>query len=78
MLSSAKSCTFCYIDFRKAFDGVWREGLREVMRHMGYPEKIVKILEKLYEGTFSTVRAAGGLSEWFKTVVGVCVVATII
>jgi len=41
------------------------------MRHIGYPEKIVIILEKMYEGTFSAVRAAGGLSEWFETVVGV-------
>jgi len=40
------------------------------MRHMGYPEKIVRILEKMYEGTFSAVRAAEGLSEWFETVVG--------
>jgi len=30
---------------------------------MGYPEKIVRILEKMYEGTFNAVRAAGGLSE---------------
>jgi len=37
---------------------------------MGYPEKIVIILQKLYEGTFS-VRAAGGLLEWFETDVGV-------
>jgi len=37
----------------------------------GYPEKIVKILHKMYERTFSIVRAAGGLSEWFETVVGV-------
>jgi len=36
-----------------------------------YPEKIVRILEKMYEGTFSAVRAAGGLSEWFETVLGV-------
>jgi len=41
------------------------------MRHMGYPEKIVRIVEKLYEGSFSAVRAAGGLSDWFETVVGV-------
>jgi len=27
-------------------------------------------VEKMYEGTFSAVIAAGGLSEWFETVVG--------
>jgi len=60
-----------YIDFRKAFDSVWREGPWEVMRHTGYSEKIVRILEKMHEGTFSAVRAVGGLSNWFETVVGV-------
>jgi len=39
------------------------------MRYKGYPEKIVIILEKMYEGTFNAVRAAGELSEWFETVV---------
>jgi len=51
------------------------------MRYLGYPEKIVRILEKMYEGTFSAVRAAGGLSEWFETVVGVlqgCVLSPIL
>jgi len=70
----SKELYVCYIDFRKAFNSVWREGLWEVMWHMGYPEKIVRILEKIYEdyeGTCSAVRAAGGLSEWFETVVGV-------
>jgi len=28
------------------------------MRYKGYPEKIVRILQKMYEGTFSAVRAA--------------------
>jgi len=59
----SKELYVCYIDFRKAFDSIWREGQREVMRHMGYPEKIVRILERMCEGTFSAVRAAGGLSE---------------
>jgi hypothetical protein len=60
-----------YIDFRKAFDSVWRQGLWRVLRYMGYPEKIVRILENLYEGTFSAVRTNGELSEWFETGVGV-------
>jgi len=50
------------------------------MRHMGCPEKIVRIPEKMYEGSFSAVRAAGELSEWFESVVWdaarQCVVAT--
>jgi len=41
------------------------------MRHYGYPEKIVRILENAYKGTFSAVRVGGELSEWFETIVGV-------
>ena len=61
----------CYIDFRKAFDSIWRKGLWRVMRNMGYPEKIVRLLEGLYSGTFSAVRIGADLTEWFETIVGV-------
>ena len=60
-----------YIDFRKAFDSIWRRGLWRVMRNLGFAEKLVKILENMYEGTYSAVRSSGGLSEWFETIVGV-------
>src|SRR2546426_4742311 len=46
----------CYIDFKKAFDSVWRTGLWRVMRSLRYPEKIIRILEDMYEGTLSAVR----------------------
>jgi len=61
----------CYIDFRKAFDSVWRKGLWRTMRHLGYPEKIVRILEEIYKDTFSAVRVDGDITEWFITIVGV-------
>ena len=60
-----------YIDFKKAFDSIWREGLWRVLRNYGFPEKIVRILESLYGGTVSAVRTKSGLSEWFETTVGV-------
>ena len=60
-----------YIDFRKAFDSVWREGLWRVMRSLGFEEKIVRVLESMYQGTFSAVRAGRNLSNWFETTVGV-------
>ena len=59
-----------YIDFKKAFDSIWREGLWRVLRNYGFPEKIVRILESLYGGTVSAVRTKSGLSEWFETTVG--------
>ena len=41
------------------------------MRHLGYPEQIVRILESLYSGTFSAVGVRADISERFETVVGV-------
>ena len=37
----------CYVDFKKAFDGVWRAGLWHVMRNLGYDGKIFRVLESL-------------------------------
>jgi len=61
----------CYIDFQKAFDSVWRAGLWHTMRFLGYSEKIVRVLQALYENTMSAVRVDGGLTDWFETTVGV-------
>ena len=38
---------------------------------VGYPEKIVRILENAYRDTFSAVRVDGDVTDWFNTVVGV-------
>ena len=61
----------CYVDFRKAFDSVWRKGLWRVLRHYGYPEKIIRILENMYSETLSAVRTNGDLSDFFEATVGV-------
>ena len=39
------------------------------MRFYGYPEKIVRLLEKLYQETFSAVRVDGCLTDWFRTLI---------
>ena len=44
----------CYINFQKAFDSV-ENWIVEVMRFLGYEEKIVRILEALYQDTMSAV-----------------------
>ena len=41
------------------------------MRHCGYPEKIIRVLESVYKDTFSAVRVDGELTEWFEIIVGV-------
>jgi len=41
------------------------------MRFLGFEDKIVRILEALYQDTMSAVRVDSELSEWFFTVIGV-------
>ena len=60
-----------YVGFHKAFDGIWRAGLWQVMRHLRYDEKIIRLLEALYKDTMSAVRVDRELTNWFKTLVGV-------
>ena len=41
------------------------------MRYYGYPEKIVRLPEHLYEATFSAVRVDDELTDWFRTLIWV-------
>jgi Reverse transcriptase (RNA-dependent DNA polymerase) len=68
-----KDLYVCYVDFQKAFDSVWRRGLWQTMRHLGYDRKVIQLLESLYKTTKSAVRVGtkGELSNWFETLVGV-------
>ena len=64
-----------YIDFEKAFDSVDRESLWNIIRLYGIPEKLVNILEDMYDGY---VRHNGQESEWFRITSGVrqgCIVS---
>ena len=73
----------CYLDFQKAFDSVWRRGLWQTMRHLGYDRKVIRLLESLYRSTRSAVRVGikGEVSNWFETMVGVlqgCVLSSLL
>ena len=46
----------CYIDFQKAFDTVWQEGLWQAMRQLGYSSKTIDFLRALYGTSQSTVK----------------------
>jgi len=59
------------VDYQKAFDSIWREGLWHVMEQLGYEGKIIRLLKALYKKTFSEVRVDGEFTDWFQTVLGV-------
>ena len=55
-----------FVDYRQAFDSVWQQGLWQVLRNYGIPEKMVKLLENLYSKTVNAVRVDGEVTEYYS------------
>ena len=62
---------FHFIDFKSAFDTVWRKALWKMMRAIGVSSRIVNILEKMYDKTNCAVVIEGHITDWFHVSVGV-------
>ena len=62
---------FHFIDFKSAFDTIWRKALWKMLAHISINKKIIKILETLYETSRCAVTIDGKLTEWFSVLVGV-------
>ena len=62
---------FHFIDFKSAFDTVWRKALCKMMRAIGVSSRFVNILEKMYDKTNCAVVIEGHITGWFHVSVGV-------
>lgn len=62
-------CTF--IDYRKAFDSVWRHGLWLKCLKSGIKGKILEVIKNMYGNIKSCITSNGRLSEFFECNVGV-------
>ena len=60
-----------FIDFKKAFDRVWHDGLWNVMSEFGIDNDLVKIIKSLYESAKSAVLLNNQIGTKFDTTVGV-------
>ena len=60
-----------FIEFRQAFDLIWRKGLRHILRRYGIPDQIVTIIENIYSQSTSRILTTDGLSDEFSTSSGV-------
>ena len=63
--------SFCFIDFRAAFDSVDREMMYKIMKHYGLPQKIVNVIRNSYEGFNCCVKAEGEKGQMFDVKTGV-------
>ena len=48
-----------FIDFKAAFDTIWREALWKMMIQIGIPQKYVAIIKNLYNDTNCAIIAGG-------------------
>ncbi len=60
-----------FVDFKKAFDSILRSMMFAILRHIGIPDKVVRAIKTLYDGSTSRVIVDGQLSEEFRTNTGV-------
>ena len=67
----ALDVSFCFIDFRAAFDSVDREMMYKIMKHYGLPQKAVNVIRNSYEGFKCCVKAEGEKGKMFDVKTGV-------
>ena len=60
-----------FIDFKKAFDRVWHDGLWQVLRNFNIEEGLIQCIEALYKNASSAVLLGSQVGDYFKTPVGV-------
>lgn len=64
--------SFCFfLDVRKAFDTVWRDGMMKKLREVGVEGKAWRIVKAIYSKVSSCVLVDGERTEWFGTSRGV-------
>ena len=51
-----KNIYFCFIDYAKAFDCVYHNKLRKILKEMGIPDQLTHLLRNLYAGQEATVK----------------------
>ena len=65
------SLNFHFIDFKAAFDTIWRKALWKMLKSIGVCSKIVNIVEYMYNQTECSILIDGQLKDWFHVEVGV-------
>ena len=60
----------CFVDFRKAYDTVWRKGLFHKLLVAGISRKFVRLIQDMYCRLQSCVSLTNGLSPPFQSLVG--------
>ena len=60
-----------YVNLKSAFDSVDRQSSWMLLKSIGLPPKILKLMDALYTDTCSCVHVNGVTSDWFEVSCGV-------
>ena len=66
-----KNIYFSFIAYAKAFDCVDHSKLWKILKKMGIPDHLSRLLRNLYAGQEATVRTGHGTADWFQIGKGV-------
>ena len=61
----------CFVDFQKAYDTIWRNGLFYKLMKYGFSQKIIFLLKSMYDRVVSAVKVKSGRTATFTPLVGV-------
>eukprot|EP00732_Lithocolla_globosa_P000541 Lithocolla_globosa_v1_NODE_177_length_5446_cov_18.556483.p1 type:complete len:863 gc:universal NODE_177_length_5446_cov_18.556483:2622-34(-) len=70
-IGKKKSTYTCFVDFRKAFDSVYRKGLWVRLWRSGIKDKIYKTLRAIYDETSATLNINGQKTKNFSCDIGI-------
>ena len=59
------------IDFKKAFDRVWRAALWATVKKYNISANLIQVIKTLYNKATSAVLFNGSIGGWFRTTAGV-------
>ena len=79
--SRGKKTWLAFLDLRKAFPGLWREGLWMKMIKLGLGGKFLRICQEIYSKTSARVRVRSTLSRSYQVTTGLregCVLSPIV
>ena len=61
-----KNVYFCFIDSAKAFDCVYHNKVWKILKEMGIPDHLPRLLRNLYAVQEATARTGHGPTDWFQ------------
>ena len=70
--SFQKNIYFCFIDYANAFGCVDHNKLWKILKEMGIPDHLTRLLKNLYAGQEATVRTGHGTTDWIQIGKTVC------